>query len=243
MILTHAMILAAGFGTRMRPLTDTLPKPLIEVAEKPLIDWCLDWLADAGLNEVVVNSSYRADQLEAHLATRVSPRVHLSREGSPPLETGGGVLKALPMLGTQPFLTMNSDAIFPQQPVHPITRMKESWSDDLDFLMLLVPNARVIGAEGKGDFFIDADGRMRRPKAGEVAPYMFTGVEIMHPRVFVDCPDGPFSLSRLWKRNEQADGWHQNMRAVVHDGDWLNVGDLAGLEAAQRYWVSSGNRT
>jgi len=236
MNLTHAMILAAGLGTRMLPLTDTLPKPLIEVADKPLIDWCLDWLVDAGLHHVVVNSSYRADQLEAHLDTRRNLYIHLSREGSPPLETGGGVLKALPMLGNKPFLTMNSDAIFPPQAIHPLVRMKEAWSDDLDFLMLVVPNDRAIGAESRGDFVIDARGRIRRPVAGERAPYMFTGVEIIHPRVFADCPSGAFSLSRLWKRLEQPDGWHRRIKAVVHDGDWLNVGDLSGLEAAQRYY-------
>ena len=244
MNLTHAMILAAGLGTRMRPLTETLPKPLIEVAAKSLIDWCLDWLTEAGISQVVVNSSYRADQLESHVMGRAAPHIHISREGEPPLETGGGVLKALPLLGAQPFLTMNSDAIFPQQAIHPITRMKDAWSDDLDFLMLVVPSARAIGAEGKGDFVIDDAGRIRRPKADESAPYMFTGVEIMHPRVFTNCPEGAFSLSHLWKRLEQQDGWHTRMRAVVHDGDWLNVGDLAGLEAAQRYYSGSfGNRT
>ena len=240
MNLTHAMILAAGLGTRMRPLTDTVPKPLIEVSGKPLIDWCLDWLANAGIAEVVVNSSYRADQLEAHLARRQNsphphPHVQVSREGAPALETGGGVLKALPMLSDQPFLTMNSDAIFPAQFIHPIDRMRDAWRDDIDFLMLLVPINHAIGAEGGGDFFVDEQGRIRRPKAGEVAPYLFTGVEIIHPRVFADCPSGPFSLSQLWKRSEQPDGWHRRIGAVIHDGDWLNVGDLAGLAAAQRY--------
>jgi len=233
MNLTHAMVLAAGLGTRMRPLTNDLPKPLIEVAQKPLIDWCLDWLVEAGVQQVVINSSYRADQLEAHITKRAHPHISLSREGAPPLETGGGVLKALPQLGEGPFLTMNSDAIFLPHATHPIARMQEAWSDNLDFLMLVVPNTNAHGCEGEGDFVVDDAGRIRRPAPGEVAPYMFTGVEIIHPRVFVDCPEGPFSLSLLWKRLQGADGWHARMKAVIHDGDWLNVGDLQGLAAAE----------
>lgn len=235
MNLTHAMVLAAGLGTRMRPLTNTIPKPLIPVAGKPLIDWCLDWLAAAGISQTVINTSYLAEQLEAHLATRMVPQVRLSREAHPPLETGGGILKALPLLGDEPFLAMNSDAIFPSGGEHPIARLKAAWSDDLDFLMLLVPKAHAIGWEGKGDFVADDDGRIRRPREGEDAPYIFSGVEIIHPRVFVGAPEGAFSLSKLWHARVGADGWHEHMRAVIHEGPWLNVGDLPGLKAAEDY--------
>lgn len=233
--LTHAMILAAGLGTRMRPLTNDLPKPLIPVGGKPLIDWCIDWVEAAGISRVIVNSSYRAEQLEAHLATRTSPHITVSREGAPPLETGGGVMKALPLLPHAPFLTMNSDAIFPPTPHHPIRLLQEAWDDDLDFLMLLAPTARAYGWEGNGDFILNEHGEIRRPRAGETAPYLFTGVEIIHPRVFTDTPAGAFSLSQLWKQSARADGFHTRIRAVVMEGDWLNVGDLAGLAAAEAY--------
>lgn len=235
MKLTHGIVLAAGLGTRMRPLTNTLPKPLIPVAGKPLIDHCLDWLVDAGLSEVVVNSSYLADQLDTYLHTRKTPRITLSREEPAPLETGGGIAKALPRLGAQPFLAMNSDAIFPKQKQHPVERLQEAWSEDLDFLMLVVPRAKAVGWAGQGDFILDEKGRLRRPQSTEDAPYVFTGVEIMHPRVFEGCPLGAFSLNHLWKQRQGEGGWYKNMRAVIHDGAWVNVGDLDGLKQAEAY--------
>lgn len=236
MRLDRAIILAAGLGTRMRPLTNTMPKPLIPVRGTPLIDWCLNWLADAGIGNVVINTSYLADLLETYLAARTSPTIRFSREEPGPLETGGGIAKALPMLGSGPFLAMNSDAIFPKQGAHPIARMQAEWNDDLDFLMLLVPVENAIGWEKEsGDFILGNDGRIRRPKPGEAAPYIFTGVEIIHPRVFEGCPEGAFSLSKLWNRQVDADGWFGRIRAIVHEGPWLNVGDLAGLKIAEDY--------
>jgi MurNAc alpha-1-phosphate uridylyltransferase len=245
MKLTHAIILAAGLGTRMRPLTNTMPKPLIPVRGVPLIDWCLQWLEDARISDVVINTSYRAQQLEDYLRPRTTPRIRFSREEPAPLETGGGIAKALPILGAEPFLAMNSDAIFPAQTPHPIAQMKEAWADDLDFLMLLVPKANAIGWEGRGDFVMDDKGRIRRPHEGEEAPYIFTGVEIIHPRVFVGCPSGAFSLSKLWNARMGEDGFFTCIRAVIHQGAWLNVGDLAGLAKAEAYGAggATGNRT
>lgn len=234
MKLTHAMILAAGLGTRMRPLTETMPKPLIPVAGKPLINWCLDWLAEADIANIVVNSSYRAAQLEAHLGMRAV----ISREGEPPLETGGGVANALPLLGTAPFLTMNSDAILLGE--HPVARMADAWSHENDFIMLLVPRARAIGWSGHGDFILDA-GCIRRPNVGEEADYVFTGVQLMHPAVFSGCPEGAFALSALWNRSRGPDGWYQRIHAIVHEGDWLNVGDLEGLRVAEAYLAHSSD--
>lgn len=225
MNLTHAMILAAGLGTRMRPLTLEKPKPLIAVNGKALIDWNLEWLEQAGIRYVVVNSSYLAEQLEAHVGERAT----ISREGAPPLETGGGVKKALPLLGGGVFLTMNSDAILPISSQHPAQALAAAWREDIDFLLLLVPKAHAIGWQGNGDFVLDGD-RIRRPRDGEEAPYLFTGVELMHPRAFVQAPEGAFSLSVLWKQHDFA-----RVRAIVHDGPWLNVGDLEGLAAAERY--------
>jgi MurNAc alpha-1-phosphate uridylyltransferase len=235
MKLTHAMILAAGLGTRMRPLTNDRPKPLIEVAGKALIDHCLDWLEAGGVTQGVINSSYRAAQLEAHVATRTSPKVTISPEGEPPLETGGGVAKALPLLGAAPFLVMNSDALFCASVTHPLAAMQAAWHEDIDFLMLVVPRERAIGRQGNGDFVLSDEGRVRRPRAGEDAPYVFTGVEIIHPRAFDGCPEGAFSLAKLWQRNAEPAGWFARVRAVVFAGDWLNVGDLPGLQAAEDY--------
>ena len=235
MKLTHAIILSAGLGTRMRPLTNTMPKPLIPVRGVPLIDWCLNWLGEAQITDVVINTSYLAQQLEDYLQARSTPRIRFSREEPAPLETGGGIANALPMLGDEPFLAMNSDAIFPAQTPHPIHQLKDAWSGDLDFLMLLVPKANAIGWEGKGDFVMDEKGRIRRPREGEDAPYIFTGVEMIHPRVFVGCPEGAFSLSKLWNARMGEDGFFTRIRAIAHTGAWLNVGDLAGLAEAEAY--------
>jgi len=231
--ITHAMILAAGLGTRMRPLTLTVPKPLIPVAGKALIDWNLDWLAHGGIQNIVINISYLAEQLEAHLANRAN--IIVSREGEPALETGGGVALALPHLGDAPFLTMNSDAILLDNGQHPINALADAWSDDVDFVMLLVPRARAQGWSGNGDFILREDGAIRRPLPDEDAEMVFTGVELMHPRVFDNCPAGAFSISQLWKQRICEGGWYQRIRAVVYAGEWLNVGDLAGLEIAQTY--------
>lgn len=243
MKLTNAIILAAGLGKRMRPLTYSIPKPLLSVRGVPLIDRCLDWLVAADIGAVVINSSYRAQQIEDYLAPRHRPSIRFSREEPLPLETGGGIARALPMLGTAPFLAMNSDAIFPPQSVHPVMRMQAEWREDLDFLMLLVPMKNAVGWSGRGDFVCDVQGRIRRPRDGEAAPYLFSGVEIIHPRAFVGCPGSAFPLSELWDERIGDDGWYSNIRAVIHDGDWLNVGDLAGLAAAENYSavLSSGS--
>jgi MurNAc alpha-1-phosphate uridylyltransferase len=230
----RAIVLAAGLGTRMRPLTDTLPKPLIEVAGKKLIDWCLDWLVAANVTEAVVNTSYRAGQIETYLAARTSPRILFSREKPAPLETGGGIARALPLLGDAPFVAMNSDALLPLRGKHPLTLLGERWDAETDFLMLVMPRVRAVGWSGNGDFVLDGE-RLRRPHSGEEAPYIFTGVEIIHPHVFKDCPQGAFSLARLWDARLGSDGWYERIRAVIHEGDWLNVGDLAGLREAERY--------
>lgn len=231
MSVSHGMILAAGLGTRMRPLTLEKPKPLIPVAGKPLIDWNLEWLSAGGIRHAVINTSYLADQLEAH----VHGRATLSREGAPPLETGGGVKKALPLLGNDVFLTMNSDAILPLESSHPLRALEEAWGDDVDFLLLVVHRRHAIGWEGNGDFVLE-HGRIRRPRAGEVADYIFTGVELMHPRAFDAAPDGAFSLSTLWARHAEPEGWFNRVRAIAHEGAWLNVGDLEGLRIAEAYF-------
>ena len=229
----RAMVMAAGLGTRMRPLTDTIPKPLISVQNVPLIDWCIRWLHAARLQEIVVNTAYLAEKLHAHLDSQNG--IHVSYEGEEPLETGGGIAHALPQLGNAPFVAMNSDAIFltPNNP-HPIQKLYEAWDDSShDFMMLLVPRAQTLGWEGKGDFTRTEDGLVRRPKEGEVADYVFTGVELIHPRVFVDLPDGAFSLSKLWQRSRNEDDVYTRVGSVVMDGTWVNVGEIGALSIAE----------
>jgi MurNAc alpha-1-phosphate uridylyltransferase len=234
--VSHAIVLAAGLGTRMRPLTLEKPKPLIEVAGKTLIDWCLDWLAQAGISEVVVNTSYLAAMLETHVKARRSPSILLSREEPEPLETGGGIAKALAMLGSKPFVALNSDAIFWESKTHPVQQLAHAWNDSaMDFCMALVHRDNTCGWQGNGDFVRDASGRIRRPHAGEQAEYIFTGLELIHPRVFSGCPEGAFSLNVLWKASLNSEGWYSRIHTEIMDGMWLNVGDLNGLQEAERY--------
>jgi MurNAc alpha-1-phosphate uridylyltransferase len=242
--LQKAMILAAGLGKRMRPLTLTTPKPLIPVVGKPLIDWSLDWLMEAGMTEVIVNTSYLAEKLEAHLAGRTVPHIRFSREEPEPMETGGGIKHALPLIGAEPFLVMNSDNIYQREKsaVHPVHQLAAAWREDLDFLMLLEPRERAIGWSGNGDFIRAEDGRIRRPRAGETAPYIFTGVEIIHPRIFAGSPEGAFSLNYFWQRLTEEGGWIGRTSSIIHEGTWLNVGDLEGLKHTEAALEQAGRK-
>lgn len=243
MKLTHAIILAAGLGKRMRPLTLTRPKPLVHVCGKKLIDYNLDLLADAGISQVVVNTSYMADVLEDYLALRTDIQAQISREEPEPLETGGGIFKALPQLGNAPFLSMNSDAIFPALYPNPIPSLCAAWDDaSMDFLMLLVPKNRARGLHGKADFIRLEDGRIRKAYAGEEADCIFTGMEIMHPRVFDGCLGGAFSLNVLWQRSLNAEGIYERVGSIVLEGDWLHVGDIAGIHEAESYFTAAAAR-
>jgi MurNAc alpha-1-phosphate uridylyltransferase len=225
MVSPKAIILAAGKGTRMMPLTRDMPKPLVPVCGTPLIDWSVKWLRSGGVRQMVVNTAYLAETLHAHLAQ--DRDIVCSYEGTEPLETGGGVAHALPHLGDAPFIAMNSDAIFQHRGTHPLTRLLQTWDDpNMDFLMLLVPCADALGWHGNGDFNRTESGMVRRPAAGEQAAYVFSGVELIHPRVFTDLPDGAFSLSRLWERSRDASGIYTRVGSIVLDGKWINVGDI-----------------
>lgn len=235
----RAIVLAAGLGTRLRPLTLTTPKPLVKVGGKCLLDWALDQVAAAGIESAVVNTSYLYEQVEAHLANRtVAPRIHLSREEPVPLETGGGIAKALPYLGAQPFIVLNSDTICIDGSMPALERLWRAWekAGDIDYLMLLHPREKAVGFYQPGDFILRDDGAIRRPNAGEEAPYVFTGIEIIHPRAFADCPQGAFSLNVLWNKLKDRDGWYRRIGAIVHDGDWLHVGDKQGLADVEAYF-------
>lgn len=224
-----AIILAAGLGKRMRPLTESIPKPLIEVAGKPLIDWAIEVAADAQLKLVVVNTSYKAEMVEAHIVRHTKPSILISRELEP-LETGGGIANALDLLGEQPFFSMNSDTICLSGAKNPLERLAEQWDDGkMDALLLIHPCDIAVGYSGQGDFFINPDGSVKRRGDADKAPYVFTGVQLIHPRLFNDAPEGVFSINTLYNRDLS------RIHAVVHDGDWLHVGDLYGLAKAEAF--------
>ncbi len=232
--VNKAMILAAGRGMRMRPLTDTIPKPLVPVMGKPLIDWQLDWVAEAGIEDVVINSSYLAEKLEAHVTQRTSPQVVISREAER-LETGGGIAKALPLLGTQAFFSLNSDVIMRDaKGSSALQRLAQAWDEDtMDVLMLLQPTEKAFGYDGEGDFFVE-NGRLRRRGDAPSAPYIFTGVQMIHPRFFKGAPEGAFSLNELYNRALSGEGWMDaRISYILHEGDWLHVGDVKARDAAE----------
>jgi len=225
--------MAAGLGKRMMPLTANKPKPLIEVAGKCLIDHTLDWLADSGIQEAVVNTHYLAEQIETHVASRSAPRVHISHE-EVLLETGGGVRKAMPMLGDAPFFVTNSDVICLDGPAPALKRLRDAWRDDaMDVLLLLHPVQQAIGYHGKGDFEF-SEGILTRRGANSTATYVFTGIQLLHPRLLRVAPVEPiFSLNVLYDaalKQQPA-----RISAIIHDGAWLHVGDPQGIESAEAY--------
>ncbi len=238
MIPETAMVLAAGLGTRMRPLTDHLPKPLIKVAGTPLIDYTLDRFARAGVRRAVVNVHYRADQMEAHLKGRRAPEVVISDERAQLMETGGGLKKAAPFLGRAPVYCTNTDAILVDGAgAEPCRALSEAWRDDaMDALLLLAPVALASGYDGAGDFDLGADGALDW-RAGETAPFVYTGLQIIRPSLLDGTPDGPFSLRVLWDK-ARAGG---RMRGVVHDGPWMHVGDPQGLALAEAFFDNRSN--
>ncbi|NQV83684.1 MAG: nucleotidyltransferase family protein [Rhodospirillales bacterium] len=226
-----AMLLAAGLGTRLRPLTDTLPKPLVRVDGTTLIDHALDRLESAGITDVVINTHYRAEQLEDHLSHRKTPNIRFSREADL-LETGGGVAGALKMLGDAPFFVANSDAFWLNGPFDALVRMARTWSDDkMDGLLLLHSTVEAYGYTGRGDFCAGGDGRLTRRPECQVAPWLFTGIQILHPRLFDDCPQGAFSLNVLYDRAIES----ERLYGALHDGEWFHVGSHEGLEEAETY--------
>ena len=229
----NAIILAAGLGTRMRPLTEQMPKPLIEVAGKALIDWAVDLVDDAGVKFLIVNTSYKAEMVEAHVARRTQPQVAISREDQP-LETGGGIANALDLLGEDPFFSLNSDTICLPGEKNPLQRLLDAWDDSaMDALLLLHPSEKAIGFEGAGDFFLNGGGSVKRRGESDSAPYVFTGVQLIHPRLFKDAPTeengGVFSMNTLYDKDLS------RIHAIVHDGDWLHVGDVRGLAQAEGF--------
>jgi MurNAc alpha-1-phosphate uridylyltransferase len=236
--MPKAIVLAAGFGTRMRPLTDHLPKPLIAVAGITLLDRALDWLAASGVEQAIVNSHYKAELLEAHLAGRIHPHIAISREDTV-LETGGGILQALPWLGQEMFIAVNGDVICLDGKTPALQRLQQHWGGEtMDALLLVHPVAQAIGYDGAGDFWVEGGGTLRRRMDAPAAPYVFTGIQLLHPRLFAGAPSGAFSLNTLYNRAMKVDGTLSRVRAIIHDGHWLHVGDPQGLHEAERFLLN-----
>ncbi|HEU5445141.1 MAG TPA: nucleotidyltransferase family protein [Pseudolabrys sp.] len=225
-----AMVLAAGLGTRMRPLTDTMPKPLVRVAGKPLLDHVLDRLADAGVEKAVVNVHHFADQMSQHLARRTLPRIVISDERGLLLGTGGGVRKVLPELGDAPFFHINSDTIWIDGVKPNLARLAEAFDPAaMDALLLLSPTAGSIGYTGRGDFAMAQDGRLTRRGEQEVAPFVYAGAAILLPSLFAHSPKGEFPLTEMFDRAAEKG----RLSGLRLEGLWMHVGTPDAIAAAE----------
>jgi N-acetyl-alpha-D-muramate 1-phosphate uridylyltransferase len=229
------MVMAAGLGKRMRPLTATQPKPLVRVAGRPLIDHSLDHLAAAGIGKAVVNVHYLADALEAHLRARKAPRVTISDERDQLRETGGGMVKAQPLL-PDPFFCLNSDNVWVDGPRDVFRELTMAWNPEkMDALLLLVPHTRAHNYVGKGDFRLDPLGRITRRLTGRIAPFIFTGIQLVSHRLLRDAPDGTFSTNVLWQRAIE----EERLYGTVHLGMWFEVGEPKAI-APTEAWLRRG---
>lgn len=219
-----AMVLAAGLGTRMRPISETIPKPLVEIGGRTLLDHAIDRLALVGVERVVVNLHYKAEMVAAHLAARERPRIELSREQEL-LETGGGVARALPRLGDS-FFVVNGDVLWLDSKDYALARLAAAFDPDrMDAVLLLQRTVTAVGYDGSGDYFLDPLGTPRRRGEREVAPFLFTGVQLLHRRVFDGIAEPRFSLNLVYDRAERTGRLH----AIVHDGEWFHIGTPEGL--------------
>lgn len=231
-----AIVLAAGLGKRMLPITATIPKPLVKVAGQSLIDFALDRLHEAGIETVVVNVHHFADMLEAHLRRRETPRIVISDERTELLETGGGVKKALPLLGNEPFITFNSDSLWIEGKEPNLKRLVAAWDPErMDILMLVAPLSTSIGFEGRGDFHRDESGRLRRRGTDESAPFAYAGVAIVKPDLVHGTPDGAFSANIFYDR-AIAKG---RLYGLCMEGQWLHVGEPQAIAEAEKCLAAS----
>jgi N-acetyl-alpha-D-muramate 1-phosphate uridylyltransferase len=223
-----AMVLAAGLGTRMRPISDTMPKPLIEIAGRTLLDHAIDRLALVGVERVVVNVHYKAEMMIARLTERDHPKIEISREETL-LETGGGVAHALPLLG-EGFFVVNADVFWLDGKEHALARLAAAFDPvRMDAVLLFQRTTNAVGYEGSGDYFLDPLGVPRRRGEREIAPYLFSGVQLLHRRLFDGITEPRFSLNLLYDRAQRAG----RLTAIVHDGEWYHVGTPDGLAATR----------
>jgi MurNAc alpha-1-phosphate uridylyltransferase len=229
-----AMVMAAGMGKRMRSLTASQPKPMVRVAGKPLIDHALDRLVEAGVTKAVINVHYLADALEAHLGERKNPEILISDERDMLLETGGGMVRAQPML-PDPFFCLNADNIWLDGPRDAFHDLSSQWNpDEMDALLLMVPHARALNFRGKGDFHMDPIGRLTRRRSGRIAPFIYTGIQLVSHRLLRDAPEGGFSTNILWERAIE----EGRLFGAAFTGQWFEVGTPQSIkpteEALQR---------
>ncbi len=226
----RAFVLAAGLGTRMRPYNGNIPKPLVEVGRKSLIDYSLDRLAVVGVETAVVNVHHLADALERHLAARQRPHIVISDERAELLGTGGGIAKALPLLGGKPFFLVNSDTVWLDGVRPNFTRLAEAFDPKaMDALLLLAPTTDSIGYTGRGDFAMLPDGRLRRRAENQVVPFVYAGAAILTPALFADAPAGVFSLTKLFDRAGDAG----RLYGLRLEGVWMHVGTPEAVAAAE----------
>ena len=231
-----AIVLAAGLGKRMLPITATMPKPLVKVAGQTLIDFALDRLHEAGMETVVVNVHHFADMLEEHLRTRRVPHIAISDERDALLETGGGVKKALPLLGNDPFITFNSDSLWIEGGEPNLKRLVAAWDPErMDILMLVAPLSTSVGYEGSGDFHMDPDGRLRRRGSDVSADFVYAGVAILKPELVPGSPDGAFSANVFYDR-AIASG---RLYGLCLEGQWLHVGEPQAIAEAEKCLAAS----
>ena len=233
---TTAMVLAAGLGVRMRPLTNTMPKPLVPVAGRTLLDHALDKLADIGVETAVVNVHYLPDQIISHVAGRAAPRIVISDERDTILGTGGAVVKALPQLGNKPFYHINADTMWIDGVQSNLARLAAAFDPaKMDILLLMAPTASSIGYSGNGDYAMLPDGALRRRKEYQVVPFVYAGAAIMSPAIFADAPSGEFSLTKSFDRaNDQ-----ERLFGLRLDGTWMHVGTPDAVHAAERAFLAS----
>ncbi len=230
--ITRAMILAAGLGTRMRPLTDDRPKPLVQVAGRALIDHAIDRLVTAGIKMIVVNVHYHAEMLKNHLAKRKDVEIRISDETDAILGTGGGIARALPHFEGEPFFVHNSDTIWAEGYGHAIDRIKARWNpDEMDVLLLMASLVTAMGYEGRGDFMMASDGRLSRVPEGRLSPFAYPGVYIVHPRLFDGAPKGTFPMMPLWEK-AIAQG---RLYGIRLDGVWMHVGTPEAVKEAEAF--------
>ena len=225
-----AMVFAAGLGTRMRPLTETVPKPLIRVAGRALMDHSLDRLATAGVGTAVVNVHYLAGMIEAHLETRERPKIIVSDERARLLDQGGGIRKMLPVLGPAPFFIVNTDALWIEGPRDTLHRLAEAWdASRMDILLLVAATAESIGVDWPGDFTMDADGCLTRRAERTVAPFVYAGIGIVRPELFGNRPDDVFRLAPFFFAAAEAG----RLFGVRLEGLWLHVGTPEAVQEAE----------
>jgi MurNAc alpha-1-phosphate uridylyltransferase len=232
----RAIVLAAGLGTRMRPYSDNVPKPLVEVSGKALIDYALDRLAVAGVEQAVVNVHHMADALESHIAKRTRPHIIISNERNELMGTGGGVVKALSHLGDAPFFYMNSDTLWIDGVKPNLLRLAQAFDPaEMDALLLLAPTATSIGYDGRGDFAMTSDGRLRRRPEREVVPFAYASAAVLSPALFQDAPKGVFPLTVLFDRAAE----NGRLHGLRIDGIWMHVGTPEAVAEAEAVMMDS----